>query len=84
MPKLAESENKMKTTNCNGEEIEIATLQEHEDGERVRVDTLADFELCVKAMGWESTAQFEEETGVTAQELLGFFWCVVHDRVYTD
>jgi hypothetical protein len=40
------------------------------------------FENYVKVMGWESTRQFEKETGVSADELLGKPFNVSRDRVY--
>lgn len=74
---------KLEYLNDNGSEtvVDIATLQEDDAG-NYRVDTVEDFDLLVKTMGFSDTVDFENETGVTARELLGGFFAVVHNRVY--
>lgn len=55
------------------EEIEIPTLVTSEDlqGEYNKVSNEEDFGLLVDAMGFDSVAEFEEKTGVGAEELIG-------------
>lgn len=75
----------MKTSHVDGTEVEIPTLEElDEQGEdpHHKVSTREDFDLLVKAMGWDGTKHFEEKTGVTCDELLGVWWMTMHDRVY--
>lgn len=80
----------MKTEDCDGNEIEIPTLNiDNSDGDEYnKVSTPEDFYLLVKAMGWVTVAEFESETGASMIELLGKFWLLMgatHDgfsRVY--
>lgn len=67
------------------EMVEIASLQvlnEMNEDEMVKVDTIEDFKQLVECMGWSSYSQWLEDTGVAAEELLGKWWCVMHNKVY--
>jgi len=70
-----------KTYDCNGNEVEIPTYKEAEDGEFHRVDNAKDFETLVKSMGYNSVQQFEEETHVKASRLIGKFWSLCRESV---
>jgi hypothetical protein len=56
--------------------------------EYIKVETLEDFDLLVKAMGFKDGADFYADTGVDPVDLLGKFWMtygdhfVGHNRVY--
>ena len=44
--------------------------------------TKKELEADVKHMGWDSLAEFEEDTGVGADELLGKCWNTCRDRIF--
>jgi hypothetical protein len=69
---------------CNGDDVEIPSLEEHDDGEMVKVSNMADFELLVKAMGWPSVAEFEFDTARYAEDLIGKFWVQLRNVVFVD
>jgi hypothetical protein len=76
----------MQTTNVNGVGVEIATLKQIVcgDGEVFeRVENTEDFILLLRCLGWDSVAQFEQETGVSATQLLGVYWTVNRNTVFT-
>jgi hypothetical protein len=72
--------------------VDIPSLEVQEETadseEYIKVDTLEDFDILVKAMGFKDTADFEADTGVEALELIGKFWMTMgdhfigHNRVY--
>ena len=70
----------MITYNTKDEEIEIPSL-DIDSKEYQKVDTLDDFELLIKAMGWVDEQHFFAETGVDPTDLLGKYWIVAHNRV---
>jgi hypothetical protein len=74
----------MTTPSADGlTEVEIPSLTvTGDDEEYSKVESAADFETLVRAMGWENTVQFESQTGVTADELIGNFWMTLDNRVY--
>lgn len=48
----------------------------------VKATTALAFDRLVCQMGWSGTTQFEEDTGVKAEELIGQYFTVIHDRIY--
>lgn len=50
--------------------------------EEVYAETAESFEALVKAIGYDNTACFEKETGITCDELLKKWFIVMRDRVY--
>jgi len=71
----------MKTYSAkHDEDIEIPTLQEDDDG-NVKVTTIEDMLLLVQSMGYEDIAEFEEDTTVKVNELIGKWWNLCRDDV---
>lgn len=62
-------------------EVDIETLQEDEEG-FLFVSNVEDFELLVKAMGWENYEAWFADTGVPALELVDKWWIAIHNRVH--
>lgn len=68
------------TEDCNGNSVTVPSYQQEMWGDyRHTVDTLEDLTLLVKAMGWDSIAEFTHDTDVTSDELLGRWWLTTGD-----
>lgn len=52
--------------------------------EYVRCSTLEEVETEILNMGWLTVADFEDDTGMQAAALVGLWWAVVNDRVFTE
>ena len=77
-----QTENEMKYYNdWTNEEVDIATLEQHEDGECVRVANMEDLALLVQCFGYTGLEEFTQLTGVKANEVLSKFFCVLKNSV---
>jgi hypothetical protein len=54
----------------------IPGVEQHSDGEQVRISDPAVFDTYVKACGWSGgTAEWEKDTGVAFEEVKGKWFC---------
>ena len=67
----------MKYCDFNGEMVEIPTFEEDENGEYLKVQTIGDMEILIKAMGFLSIQDFNQECEKPAEELVGKFFCIM-------